>query len=338
MSCQVHRLANALVKRGESVTCLSFSPRPSDALYGHVRMRQCGGPRIWKKLCPAIAFRTHDTSPYDILHYHGDDYLCAGGPRRVRTFYGSAFYEARFAVKPLRFLYQALFYVFELVSCLRRGEKTGISRATTRPLIRVTSVIPCGVPLEVFKPGGLKSPEPALLFIGDLDSRKRGRFLVDCFLRRILPAFPRATLTIVGPQGCGAPGVVYAGKLDEGALVKEYQKAWVYCSVSSYEGFGVPIVEAMACATAVAAVRNAGSMEIITHGHDGMLCGDDELHVTVARLLSDAGLRDTLAQNGLQTAKKYDIRAVASRYMECYARRARLAGSQLPAIQGRYEK
>jgi len=336
----VHRLANALVKRGENVTCLSFSPRPGDALYGHLQMRQCTGPRIWKKFCPAITFRTQDTSPYDILHYHGDDYLCAGGPRRIRTFYGSAFYEARFAVKWPRFLYQALFYVFELVSCLRRGEKTGISRATTRPLIGVTSVIPCGVPLDVFKPGGLKSPDPALLFIGDLDSRKRGRFLVDLFLRRILPAFPRAALTIVGPQGFVAPGVVYAGKLDEEALVKEYRKAWVYCSVSSYEGFGVPIVEAMACATAVAATRNAGSMEIITHGHDGMLCGDGELPSTIARLLSDAGLRDTLAYNGLQTVKKYDIRAVANQYMDRYARRARMSmrGAGMAGDTRVYEK
>ena len=255
---------------------------------------------------------------HDILHYHGDDYLCKGSRRRVRTFYGSALYEARFAAKPLRFLYQALFYLFEWISCLRRGKKAGISRITTRALPFVKRIVPCGVPLDAYSPGDEKTPHPSLLFVGDLDSRKRGRLLVDTFVNLILPSCPQASLTIVGPQKCAALGVVYAGKLAEEDLIEKYRNAWIYCSVSSYEGFGVPLIEAMACGTAVVALQTAGAQEIITHEFDGLLCTDEELPVALNRLINDAALRTALVGGGLQTVRKFDIHAVARQYRKIY--------------------
>lgn len=319
MSCQVHRLANALVDLGETVTCYSFSPKPVDALYDHKQLySRIKKSQFAQKFLPAIMFRMIRTGNHDILHYHGDDYLCKGSKRRVRTFYGSALYEARFAAKPLRCMYQALFYIFEWISCLRRGKKAGISRITTRALPFVKHVVPCGVPLHAYSPGPEKTPYPSLLFVGDLDSRKRGWFLVDAFVKRILPLHPQASLTIVGPQKCAAPNVVYAGKLAEETLIEKYRNAWIYCSVSSYEGFGVPIIEAMACGTAVVAIRTAGAQEIITHGYNGLLSTDEELPVTLDRLITDAALRKDLIGNGLQTAKKYDICAVAQQYRKIY--------------------
>lgn len=193
-----------------------------------------------------------------------------------------------------------------------------ISRITGRVLPFVKQFIPCGVPLGAYSPGAEKTPHPSLLFIGDLDSRKRGRFLVNIFVNLIVPSYPKASLTIVGPQKCAAPGVVYAGKLAEEALIEEYRKAWIYCSVSSYEGFGVPLIEAMACGTAVVAIGTAGAQEIITNGHDGLLCADKELPATLIRLITDGALRTDLVSKGLQTAKKYDIRAVARQYRKIY--------------------
>jgi phosphatidyl-myo-inositol alpha-mannosyltransferase len=299
--------------------CYSLSPKPADALYGHMRLTAKGRKsRLANKFLPAMLFKRITAENHDILHYHGDDYLCKGSSRRVRTFYGSAFFEARFAVKPPRFIYQALFYAFEWISCLRRGKKTAISHITTRALPLVKRVVPCGVPLGRYFPGGEKTPHPSLLFIGDLDSRKRGRLLVDVFVNRITPSHPQATLTIVGPQKYAAPGVVCTGKLAEEALIEEYRKAWIYCSASSYEGFGVPLIEAMACGTAVVALRAAGAREIISHGYNGLLCTDKELPGTLARLIADPALRTELAGHGLQTVRKYDIFTVAQRYRKIY--------------------
>ena len=318
----MHRLANALVKRGEEVSCYSFSPRPGDALYRHIKLDWGSKAALAKKFTPALRFRMIDTRPYDILHYHGDDFLCAGGRRRIRTFYGSAFWEACFAARLGRFFYQAVFYLFEWLSCLRRGALVGISQVTTHALPLVRTVIPCGVSLDQYRPGAAKTAAASLLFIGDLDSRKRGRFLIETFEAAIRPSFPRAMLIVVGPQKAPAgEGVRFTGQIGEEALIYAYQQAWVYCSVSSYEGFGVPLIEAMACGTAVVAIDNSGAREIITHGFNGLLCAEDKLAETIGRLISEDKLRESLVANGLQTAKKYDIKTIADRYVTIYQAR-----------------
>jgi phosphatidyl-myo-inositol alpha-mannosyltransferase len=318
VSCQVHRLANALVDQGAEVTCFSFSPLPENALYKHVKLTYPRSNPFIRKFAPALRFRSIDTRAYDILHYHGDDFLCAGSVRRVRTFYGSAFWEARFAMRPARFFYQSLFYAFEWLSCMRKGALVGISRVTTQPLPLVRTTIPCGVPLDRYVPGPEKTPAPSIMFIGDLDSRKRGRFLAETFERFVRPNFPRATLTIVGPQKTEGEGIRFIGQPDEKTLVHEYQQSWIYCSVSSYEGFGVPLVEAMACGTPVVAVDNSGAREIITDGADGLLCSDENLGETLVRLISEKMLRESLIVSGLRTSRKYDIVRVAQRYMDIY--------------------
>jgi phosphatidylinositol alpha-mannosyltransferase len=318
----VHRLANALVSRGEEVTCFSFSPLPAHALYKHVMLKWWSTSAFVKKILPALRFRMINKSFYDILHYHGDDFLCAGSKRRVRTFYGSAFWEARFAARLGRFCYQAMFYLFEWISCLRQGALVGISRVTVRALPALRTVIPCGVPLDHYKPGNIKTQAPSIMFIGDLDSRKRGRLLVKTFITKVRPLFPGATLTVVGPQKDGDPeGVYFAGCMSEEALIAEYQRSWIYCSVSSYEGFGVPLIEAMACGAAIVAIDNSGAREIVTHGFDGLLCTEDALGDTINHLISGDKLRESLSANGRLTAKKYEMGSIADRYVSVYQTR-----------------
>jgi phosphatidyl-myo-inositol alpha-mannosyltransferase len=323
VSCQVHRLANALVDKGEDVTCFTFSPAPFDARYKVIQIA-CGSmPLILRKFIPAIMFRSIDTSEYDILHYHGDDYFCRGSGNRVRTFYGSALYEALYARNIRRFFYQGLFYLFELVSCLKKGSKTAISMATVRALPANLSVIPCGVP-QVYIPGTEKTEYPSLLFIGDLDSRKRGRFMVSVFSRYVLPVFPDAVLTVVGPQDVSGQGILHLKDISEGELIGLFQKSWIYCCTSSYEGFGAPVIEAMACGTAVIAVRNRGVEEIVKHEHDGLLCTDSAFTVKLIELIRHSELRSKFYANGLLTVKKYSMESIAQRYMDIYRLRRQL--------------
>jgi phosphatidyl-myo-inositol alpha-mannosyltransferase len=317
----VHRLANALVSRGHAVTCFSFSPRPADAAYGHVGLVRRARAKALKKFEPAVAFAAQKTKGYDILHYHGDDFLAPRSPRRVRTFYGSALQEALHAKTAGRFIYQALFYVFELVSTARGGEKVGISRATGRSIPFVNKSIPCGVPTERYFPLGAKTEAPSLLFVGDLDSRKRGRFMLRVFIEQVQPRYPQCQLTVVGPQSCGGPGIRWLGTIAEDALVVEFRKAWVYCMASSYEGFGVPAIEAMACGCAVVAVENAGIREIVMHKHNGFLADDATFSRSIHPVLGDAALRRGLEKEGLAAVRaKYDMQVVASQYEQVYRR------------------
>ncbi|NLG15717.1 MAG: glycosyltransferase family 4 protein [Fibrobacter sp.] len=319
VSVQVHRLAQALVRKNHQVTVFSFSPAPSDALYDHIHLSWGNGTRLFKKFKPAILFRSSDKEPFDILHYHGDDYLCKGERRRVRTFYGTALQEAIHAANPGRFMYQSLFYFFEWVSCLKRGSFAAISESTFRSLPLVKRCIPCGVPLDKYNPGtSEKTRHPSILFIGDLDSRKRGRLLVQKFVKDVLPANPECTLKIVGPQPFSGPNIIYAGRLGEDELVEEYRRSWIYCLPSSYEGFGVPVLESMACGTPVVATANAGVKEIITDGKNGLLCSASSLGETINQLLADTVLCKQITKNGLESVRSFDIETIASKYEELY--------------------
>jgi len=298
---------------------MSFSPRPADARYEHKQLSYTSGSKLIRKLEPAFHFARQNARGFDVLHFHGDDYLAAGGKKRVRTFYGSALSEALHAKKGARRLYQGLFYVFEWVSCLRRGRKAGISQATKRALPLLDTVIPCGVELDRFTPGAGKTENPSILFIGDLHSRKRGKYIVTIFNNDILKRHPDCTLTVVGPEPCSGTNVRYAGALSENALIAEYRKAWVYCMASSYEGFGVPLIEAMACGTAVAAADTSGAREIVTHNENGLLLKDRDLAAGIHSILSDGALRARFEANGRRSVEnRFDIHRIAGLYEKLY--------------------
>jgi phosphatidylinositol alpha-mannosyltransferase len=319
VSVQVHRLASALTDLGHQVTCFSFSPAPENANYQVTCFPRVGSTKILRKFAPALTFRSIDKSSFDILHFHGDDFLCPGSPKRVRTFYGSARDEALHAKTPGRFFYQMLFHAFEWASCLRKGALIGISAATRRSLPRIQQVIPCGVPLERFSPDPkLKTVHPSILFIGDFKSRKQGDLLLRIFQDTLLPAHPLATLTVVGPESVISPNVRCLGRISEQKLIAEYRKAWIYCLPSSYEGFGVPAIEAMACGCAVVALKNAGTAELIEHEKTGILCTRETLGTSLKKTIEAVGLRKRLITNGEVRAKDFDIKECAKKYEEVY--------------------
>jgi len=318
VSIQVHRLAEALCALGHEVTVYTLSKAVQGASYCCVTLPAASKSPVMKKFAPALAFRRADKSSFDILHYHGDDWLCRGSWRRVRTFYGSALMEALHATTLSRFCYQALFYLFEWVSCFREGALVAISGNTRLALPVVKTFIPCCVPTERFFPSGEKSRNPSIIFIGDLASRKRGALLLDHFTRTVLPVHPDCTLTVVGPAPCSGRNVIYAGRMDEKSLIDALRASWLLCMPSSYEGFGVPIIEAMACGTTVVATRNPGSESLVRHRENGWLCAPNELGAVMTGLILDTETRKTLAASALQNIRRYDPDLIARQYESLY--------------------
>jgi glycosyltransferase involved in cell wall biosynthesis len=321
VSVQVHRLANEMVFRGHNVTCFSFSPQPETAAYHTVQLQWGTSSKLLNKFIPAIRFRGISSDLFDIVHYHGDDYLCRGSKNRVRTFYGSALQEAIHATTLNRFFYQSLFYIFELVSCIKRGRVVGISNNTQRSIPFVKKAIPCGVPLDIFNSGnGKKTLHPSIVFIGDFKSRKRGNLLLKIFCDYILPVYPESTLTVIGPQSCAGKNIIYAGRLSEPDLVRELQRSWIYCTTSSYEGFGVPVLEAIACGTAVVGIDNTGIRELFADKTGVHICKKQDLGSSLMKLIIDSDLRKDSIAYGLSKVRDYDIKMIAEQYESMYNR------------------
>jgi glycosyltransferase involved in cell wall biosynthesis len=152
------------------------------------------------------------------------------------------------------------------------------------------------------------------VFVGTTDGRKRGAFLLDVFQRLVRPMLPDAILMFVGPRGPVVPGVSYFTGISDAELASLYRRAWVYASPSTYEGFGLPYLEAMACGTAVLATPNPGSREVIGSHSNGRLVEDEGFGAALLDLLTDAGRRRASESAGLLRAREFSVDVMIDRY------------------------
>lgn len=206
-------------------------------------------------------------------------------------------------------------YGQELLTALTSRGVIAVSDNTTRDNPFIAQVIPHGVDENIFTPWPAdKTAEPSVLFVGALEGRKRGHFLIDGFVQTIRPAHPDATLTIVGETGPTHPGVRYLTGVSDADLADLYRRAWVYASPSTYEGFGLPYLEAMACGTPVVASENPGSVDVLGEERCGLLPPDEEFAATVAALLGDETRRAELSAAGLRRASQFTLTRMIESY------------------------
>jgi glycosyltransferase involved in cell wall biosynthesis len=320
---QVHGLANALVRRGHAVTVFSPCPRPEDAAYAvHVvppgkRLRTFGFAWDLRKI---------DFSRFDVLNAHGDDWFLWGvrRPRHVHTFHGSCLAEMLNIRGLKEKMRMGLLAACETQAAWLADKTVAVSENTRRYIPGIRHVIPCGVDTERFSPAldGSRHPTPAVLFVGTMHGRKRGRMLLQQFVERVAPAVPGVELWCV----CDRPGdsvdhpqVRWFGRVPEATLTDLFRRAWVFCLPSTYEGFGVPYIEAMASGLPVVATANPGSLEVTQHGRCGVIALDEHLGETIASLLQDEPRRQELSQRGLARSRDFSWDTVCAAYERLYA-------------------
>jgi glycosyltransferase involved in cell wall biosynthesis len=170
---------------------------------------------------------------------------------------------------------------------------------------------------------------PYVLCPGTLEPRKNQVRLVRAY-RQVAPDVPHA-LVLAGPDGWGTdeleaelrrpgPGrVVRAGFLDASALDALYRGADAVVYVSRYEGFGLPVVEAMArgvpvvASTSPAVAETAGDAAVLVDPDDVAAIADG-----LAAVLTDGARRADLAARGTARAARYSWEATAHATLEAY--------------------
>jgi phosphatidylinositol alpha-mannosyltransferase len=309
---QVHYLANALVSRGHDVTVFSQATQPADA---HYKVVTVPSGRHLRTFGFAWNLRKVDFTPFDVLNAHGDDWFLWGRPRprHVHTYHGSCLAEALHAKGLVARARMAALAVCEYGSCFLAEELVTVSENTKRYVPLIKHVIPCGVDTHKFHPGE-KSAEPALLFVGTMHGRKRGRMLLDMFEKQIRPRVPGVRFWAVCEERIEGPQIDWFGRAPLEQLTELFRKAWVFCLPSTYEGFGVPYVEAMASGTAVVASPNVGAREVTRQGKCGRVLSDDTLADGIIELLTNETQRTALAQAGLVRSVDFSWERVCSRY------------------------
>jgi len=184
-------------------------------------------------------------------------------------------------------------------------------------------------------------PRRFLLFVGLLEPKKNVSGLlkaVACLRQRgRWPSDLR--LVVVGDQGwavgslpelaeaLGLAGVVhFLGYVPDSDLPLLYGAAEVFVFPSLHEGFGLPLLEAMACGTPVVASTRGALPEVA--GDAALLVEPDPpeaLAEGIYRLITDAALRGEYRQRGLQRAQAFSWRRTAEATLAVYRQAARMA-------------
>jgi len=162
---------------------------------------------------------------------------------------------------------------------------------------------------------------PYFLYVGNFKPHKKVDLLLQAYANLPESLRARYPLVLAGSlKGWGASlkksggelglsgGVIFTDYVDEAALAALYQNAFLFIFPSLEEGFGFPLLEAMACGVPVIASRCSSIPEVV--GDAAMLVppGDpDELTAAVARLVKEDALRDSLRRKGLERASAFSV-------------------------------
>lgn len=126
---------------------------------------------------------------------------------------------------------------------------------------------------------------------------------------------PRQTVRRLGLDG----NVIFTGQIREQDKAPLYSAATVFAFPSLYEGFGMPVLEAMACGTPVVTSNVSALPEVA--GDAGLLVNPYEpaaISEALAELLESAARRDDLARRGLERARRFTWPQVAEQTVRVY--------------------
>lgn len=271
----VARLAGALASAGHDVETWTFGA--ADPIPGTrpraLRPATWGDRKILRQYVAPLLLNARSVGSAEVLHLFGDDtFFLRRRVPTVRTFLGSALFEGLTATSTKRRLNQAITFRMEQLAGRLANARYGIG-PDSELLYRADGTLPSGIDIPA-EPSN--AAVPRILFVGTWEGRKRGHLLHRAFIDHVRPALPAAELVMVSDRCEVAPGVTWVSAPSDAELAQLYASSRTFCLPSTYEGFGLPYLEAMSYGVHVVATPNFGSL-VLLQGTTSSVIGADQL-------------------------------------------------------------
>jgi len=205
------------------------------------------------------------------------------------------------------------------------------------------NIIPYGV-APIFRPNRSNYSEPVLynkfgisrpyvLYVGALTQRKNLVRLLQAF-KKVSSCYPELLLVLAGPRSWKqspiestiveldlAKDVLLTGPLTDKELPELYNGADLFVFPSLYEGFGLPVLEAMACGTPVVTSNTSSLPEVA--GEAALLVDPTDVEAlanAMIRVLADPVLAARMREQGLCQASQFTWERTARETVSLYER------------------
>lgn len=334
ISVYFHQLIEHLAARGQPASVLLEEPTRQLLGEGHAGISKLRRAARWLERYRACRM------PSGVSLFHSSYYRLPEDRRTPTVVTVYDFIYERYRTGAKRWVHMA-----QKRAAIRRAQAViCISESTRQDLLQwigetpgqQVHVIHCGVS-DLFQPLGMpRPPRPHLLYVGERGGYKNFRLLLQA-----LAFLPDMELHCVGGGPLQsreladlAPSVRervrYLGYVSDEGLNEQYNLATCLVYPSSYEGFGIPVVEAMRAGCPVVCIDCKAVLEV---GRDALTVAEaaDSRALAVAiERTSDSMYRDQIIKAGLSVAQQYSWRATHEQTLQVY----RSLGADLNARDG----
>jgi glycosyltransferase involved in cell wall biosynthesis len=175
-----------------------------------------------------------------------------------------------------------------------------------------------------------KQKQDYILAVSTIEPRKNFKRIIEAYIHLKKKHHITAKLVIVGKYGWSCKSVyripdkymkciIFKGYVPEVELIKLYQHAKLFIYPSLYEGFGLPVIEAMACGCPVI-TSNLSSLPEIA-GKAAILVNPykkDEIASAIVEVLGNEELAKSLEKKGIEQASKFSWTQCAQNTIKVY--------------------